>query len=198
MRVQGVMQSEKGSRQWLPFSIRMYFYAGSNAVRLVNTIIYNGDEQKDFIKGLGLVFSVPMREQLYNRHVRFAGEGSGIWAEPVKPLLLRDKNVLPDQLAGKPQSLDQIPERAQSVIKDLPVWNDYRLVQSTAEGFNISKRTNTKSTWLDANAGKRSKGFVFVGDTKGGLGVGLKDFWQSYPAALEVRNAAKDVAELKA
>ena len=41
------------------------------------------------------------------------------------------------------------------------------------------------------------KGFVFVGDTKGGLGVGLKDFWQSYPAAVEVRDAAKDVAELR-
>ena len=83
VRVQGIMQSVKGQRQWLPFSIRMYFYAGSKVIRLVNTITYDGDDQKDFIKGLGLVFSVPMREELYNRHVRFAGEGSGIWAEPV-------------------------------------------------------------------------------------------------------------------
>ena len=197
VRVQGIMQSEKSQRQWLPFNIRLYFYSGSKAVRLVNTITYDGDDQKDFIKGIGLVFSVPMREQLYNRHVRFAGEGTGIWAEPVKPLLLQNRNVLPDQLAGKPVNIDSVPVRSQSLIKDFPVWNDYKLIQYNADGFNISKRTNTKSTWLDANAGKRSKGFVFVGDIKGGLGVGLKDFWQSYPAAVEVRNAVKEVAELK-
>lgn len=197
IRVQGIMQSDKGQRQWLPFNIRMYFYAGLKNVRLVNTITYDGDQSKDFIKGLGLVFSVPMREQLYNRHVRFGGEGSGIWAEPVRELLLQNKNVLPDQLAGKPISLDQIPARAQPLIKDFPIWNDYRLVQYNADGFNISKRTNTKSTWLEANAGKRAKGFVFAGDVKGGLGIGLKDFWQSYPAAVEVRDAAKDVAEIK-
>lgn len=197
VRVEGIMQSATGQRQWLPFSVRMYFYAGSRVVRLVNTVIYDGDDQKDFIKGLGLVFSVPMREELYNRHVRFAGHDSGMWAEPVRQLLFQNRNVLPNQLAGKPIALDQIPARAQSLIKDFPIWNDYKLVQYNADGFNISKRTNTKSTWIDANAGRRAKGFVFVGDTKGGLGVGLKDFWQSYPAALEIRDASKDVAELK-
>ena len=197
VRVDGILRSVIGQREWLPFSIRMYFYAGSKAIRLINTITYDGDEQKDFIKGLGLVFSVPMRGELYNRHVRFAGEGSGIWSEPVRPLLLQNRNILPAQLAGKPVDIAQIPARGQELIKDFPVWNDYKLVQYNADGFNIQKRTNIRSTWLDANAGKRAKGFVFVGDQEGGLGIGLKDFWQSYPAALEVRDAAKDVAELK-
>lgn len=197
VRVEGVMQSDKTNRQWLPFSVRLYFYAASKAVRMVNTIIYDGDDQKDFIKGLGLVFSVPMRDELYNRHVRFSGEERGIWAEPVKPLLLQNKNVLPNQLTGETVDISLLSANSNALIKDFPVWNDYKLVQHNAEGFNISKRTNVKSTWLDANAGKRSSGFVFVGDTKGGLAIGLKDFWQSYPAALEVRNAAKDVSELK-
>ncbi len=197
VKVEGTMQAEKGTRQWLPFSIRMYFYKGSNAVRLVNTVIYDGSDQTDFIKGLGLVFSIPMKEQLHNRHVRFAGEGSGIWAEPVKPLLLQNKNVLPNQLAGAHINTDTLNPRYQPLLKDLPFWNDYKLVQHTADGFSISKRTNTKSAWIDANAGKRAQGFVFVGDTKGGLGVGLKDFWQSYPAAVEVKDATKDAAVLK-
>jgi hypothetical protein len=197
VRVEGVMQAEKGQRQWLPFSVRLYFYAGSKAVKVVNTITYDGDEQKDFIKGISLVFNVPMKEPVYNRHVRFAGEESGIWAEPVQALLLRNRNFTPGQLAGRPMNMDSIPAQAKNLIKDFPVWNDFKLVQHNADGFNISKRTNTKSTWLDANAGKRAKGFVFVGDTKGGLGIGLKDFWQSYPAALEVRDAAKAVAELR-
>ncbi|MDP4290708.1 MAG: hypothetical protein Q8908_06475, partial [Bacteroidota bacterium] len=203
VRIQGMVQSEKGNRSWLPFNIRAYFYAGSKAVRFVNTITYDGNDQKDFIKGLGMVFSVPMREQMHNRHVRFAGEGNGIWAEPVRPLVGRAffmqnrVNVFPDQLAGKPVgNLDKFDPRTQGFIKDLPIWNDYRLVQNTADGFNIQKRTNLRSTWIDAAAGKRSTGLAFVGDIKGGLAVGLKDFWQSYPTALEIRNAASDMAEL--
>ncbi|TDH24215.1 Tat pathway signal sequence domain protein [Segetibacter sp. 3557_3] len=204
VRVQGNLQSTGGQHSWLPFSIRLYFYNGSNAVRMVNTITYDGDDQRDFIKGLGLVFNVPMREQLHNRHVRFAGDGPGIWAEPVKLLvgraqfMLNGTNVFPGQQAGKPvANEDQFDARTQALLKHLPIWNDYKLVQSNADGYNIQKRTNPQSTWLDAIAGKRSAGLVFVGDTRGGLAVGLKDFWQSYPAALEVRNAARDIAELR-
>src|SRR5436190_8686980 len=32
-----------------------------------------GDQEKDFIRGLGLTFAVPMREPTWNRHVRFSG-----------------------------------------------------------------------------------------------------------------------------
>jgi len=203
VRIQGNVQSQNGKRSWLPFNIRTYFYAGSAAVRFVNTITYDGNDQADFIKGLGMIFSVPMREQMQNRHVRFAGEGAGIWGEPIRPLVgraffsLNGKNVFPDQVAGKPVgNFEQFDPRTQKNIKDLPIWNDYRLVQNTADGFNIQKRTNLKSTWLDVAAGKRSTGLAFVGDTKGGLAVGLKDFWQSYPTAFEILDAAKDVAQL--
>lgn len=203
VRVEGTMQAERGGRSWLPFNIRLYFYSGSKAVRLVSTITYDGDDRKDFIKGLGLVFSVPLHEQVHNRHIRFGGEGDGIWAEPVQPLVGRfptqaGQNGFAEQVAGKPiQNKEQFPPRMQALIKDLPSWNDYRLLQVSADGFTIQKRTNTSSTWLDVIAGKRAGGFVFAGDTKGGLAVGLKDFWQSYPAALEVRNATSDRAELR-
>jgi hypothetical protein len=30
-------------------------------------------------------------------------------------------------------------------------------------------------------------GLVFVGDVTGGMAVGVKNFWQSYPASLEVQ-----------
>jgi hypothetical protein len=204
IRIQGNFQSLKTKRTWLPFDVRLYFYAGSNAVRMVHTILYDGMQEKDFIKGLGLVFDVPMSEEMHNRHIRFSGEGPGIWAEPVRPLvgrapfMLNGRSVFTDQQAGKPiAGINTFDRRTQNNINHLPVWNDYKLVQSNADGFNIQKRTNDKSTWLDVTAGKRSGGLVFVGDTKGGLAVGLKDFWQSYPAALEVRNASKDAAQLK-
>ena len=38
---------------------------------------------------------------------------------------------------------------------------------------------------------------MFVGDVSGGLGVGVKNFWQSYPASLEVQNATSKAAQLQ-
>ena len=47
-----------GPREWLPFTVRLYFYAGADSIRMVHTIIFDGDDQKDFIRGLGVVFDV--------------------------------------------------------------------------------------------------------------------------------------------
>ena len=86
VKIEGRHESESGNRSWLPFIVRLYFYAGQQSIRIVHTIIYDGDQQKDFIRGLGLVFDVPLDEQLYNRHIRFSGENGGLWDEPCEPL----------------------------------------------------------------------------------------------------------------
>ena len=192
------------SREWLPFVVRLYFYAGQAQLRLVHTIVFDGDEQKDFIRGLGVAFAVPMREQVHNRHIRFTGEG--LWSEPVQPLTGRRilslpsarADVYPDQLAGK-----RIPDRAafdtrgQKLMTDWAVWDAYKLTQLSADGFAIQKRTKPQSCWLASAAGKRASGLVFVGDVSGGLAVGVKNFWQSHPASLEVESASGEEATLR-
>ena len=76
-------------------------------------------------------------------------------------------------------------------MTDWAVWDDYKLAQPKADGFTIQKRTNPQSCWLDAAAGRRASGLVFAGDVTGGLAVAVKNFWQSYPASLEVQKATK-------
>ena len=68
-----------GDRAWLPFVVRFYFYAGSDAVRMVHTFIFDGDQEKDFIRGIGVRFEVPMREEFQNRHVRIRGRSRVFW-----------------------------------------------------------------------------------------------------------------------
>jgi hypothetical protein len=75
VKIDGVHKATPGAREWLPFTVRLYFYAGQSDVRLLHTIVFDGDHEKDFIRGLGVAFAVPMREQMHNRHVRFTGEG---------------------------------------------------------------------------------------------------------------------------
>jgi hypothetical protein len=224
IKLEGKHKGLRSQRQWLPFVVRLYFYAGDTSVRLVHTIIYDGDEQKDFVRGIGLTFGVPFREEVQNRHVRFSGEGAGLWAEPVQLLKGRDgrfvadpspvegqptpqagragsrgPDVYPRQLQGQrvPNSAD-VDAASQSRLADWAVWDAFKLVQPNADGFTVVKRTNDQSAWLPAGAGKRASGLVFVGDVTGGLAIGLKNFWQSYPASLEIQNASTPEARLTA
>ncbi|HEV3202439.1 MAG TPA: hypothetical protein VGZ73_31295 [Bryobacteraceae bacterium] len=205
VKIEGVHKHNQGTREWLPFIVRLYFYAGSAQVRLVHTIVFDGDDQTDFIKGVGVVFSVRMREQAHNRHVRFSGEGDGLWAEPVQPATGRrpliasgtQGSAYADQLAGKRlPNKESFSPAGQKLLTDWAVWDAYKLVQPTSDGFVIQKRTNPQSCWLDAAGGKRASGLVFVGDVSGGLAVGLKNFWQSYPTSLEVEGASTAMADL--
>ncbi len=229
VKIEGRHKGEKSGRAWLPFVVRLYFYAGQESVRMVHSIIFDGDQDHDFIRGLGVVFGVPMREEVQNRHVAFSGEGSGLWAEPVQPLVGRqghavmDPNpnrkphppapgaypafgrprrgvdVFPDQVAGmRVPNLAQVDAQGQVLMGDWAIWDDFKLDQPNADGFTIVKRTNPESTWLQAGAGRRSSGLVFAGDVSGGLAVSIRNFWQSYPASLEVRNASGHEASLYA
>jgi hypothetical protein len=207
-KIEGKHKGVKSSREWLPFVVRLYFYAGQDSVRMVHTIFFDGDQEKDFIRGLGVDFSVPMREEIQNRHVAFSGQDSGLWAEPIQPMIGRGgrfvanpgsrEDVYPKQVEGK-----RVPNRAeynqrgQNLLADWAIWDDFRLVQPNADGFTILKRTNPRSTWLQAGAGKRASGLVFAGDVSGGLAVSLKNFWQSYPTGLEVHGASTGAANMK-
>ena len=215
VKVEGRHYSASADRHWLPFVVRLYFYAGQDTVRMVHTIIFDGDQDRDFIRGLALSVHVPMREEPQNRHVRFSGEGAGLWSEPVEPLVGRGgrfvsdpkgaadggrpRDVFPDQIAGKrvPNAAD-VNQRGQNLLADWPVWDGFKLVQPNADGFTLMKRTNAQSTWLFAAAGRRASGLVFAGDVTGGLGVSIRNFWQSYPASLEVEHASTSEAEILA
>lgn len=72
------------NRSWLPFTLRMYFYARSEQIKMVFSFVYDGNQiVTSFIRS-GLL-SVPMRE-VYNRHIAFSCGNGGVWSEPVQPL----------------------------------------------------------------------------------------------------------------
>ena len=75
-------------------------------------------------------------------------------------------------------------------------WDGFRLSQLTDNSFSIRKRATAGSPWIGTFTGVRAPGYAFVGDVSGGIGVGLKDFWQSYPSTIEVSKARSEEAEL--
>ncbi|RZA31903.1 MAG: Tat pathway signal sequence domain protein, partial [Lysobacteraceae bacterium] len=192
-----------GTRDWLPFSVRLYFYSGSDSVRIVHSFIYDGDPEKDFIAGLGVTAQVPMSDQTYDRHVRFSGEGVGVWGEAVRPVtgLRRDPGQAykDAQVAGKAlPPLVGMAKAVQDGLQWIPEWGDFTLAQLSPDGFTLQKRLRAGRAWIDANAGTRSKGLVYAGGAAGGVALGLKDFWQRAPVGLDVRNAAGTMADVTA
>jgi hypothetical protein len=199
LKIEGRHQG--AGRDWLPFVVRLYFYAGAESVRIMHTFIFDGDEQKDFLRGLGVRFDVPMRDLMHDRHVRFGGEGSGLWAEGVRNLtgLRRDPGaaVRNAQLAGKAcPPLDQFAPQVRQLLHLVPAWGDYTLSQLSADGFQVRKRTKPGHGWIEAAWGRRAPGVGYIGGASGGVAFGLRDFWQRHPGQLDIRNAHTDAAQV--
>jgi len=186
VKIEGMHRGTASQREWLPFTARLYFFSGQTSIRVVHTIVFDGDQEKDFVRGLGLEIDVPMRDQPLNRTVRFAGADGGLWSEPLQP-----GGGSAAQETG--QSFTPGP-----VFSKNAIWNDFKLIQPTPDGFTIVKRTGPESTWLYSNAGTRAPGVAYAGDLGGGLAVSVKNFWQSFPAALEIQNAAGPAAKIVA
>ncbi|MFH9085254.1 Tat pathway signal sequence domain protein [Streptomyces sp. NPDC017673] len=202
VRVDG--KHRKGDRGWLPFSLRLYFHAGSDSFRMVHTITYDGSQEPgkasgDFVRGLGVRFTVPMRDAPYDRHIRLGGEGTGLLREAVQGItgLRRDPGaaVQAAQYEGRklpdPATWDQ---RVTTRLQYIPHWGDYTLSQLSADGFTVRKRTKKGHGWIAAGGGGRASGFGYVGGTSGGLSFGLRDFWERFPAQLDIRDAHTDDA----
>jgi hypothetical protein len=200
LKLEGRHRSASG-RQWLPFVVRLYWYAGGEAVRMMHTFIFDGDEQQDFISGLGVRFEVPLSDPLHDRHVRYAGEGSGLWAEAVRGLtgLRRDpgNQARTAQVAGlATPPVDSFPANVRSRLELIPAFGDSSLSQLSADGFQIRKRTKAGHGWVPAGAGRRAGGLGYIGGPSGGLAFGLRDFWQKHPTQLDIRNADTEAAEV--
>lgn len=189
-------------RIWLPFVVRLYFYAGSESVRAVHTFIYDGEAERDFVAALGVMFAVPLSGDLHNRHVRFTGEGEGLWGEAVRNLpgwseKFPRAELYARQLAGERcPALTEFTPHEREQIESVAAWDDFRVTQLASSAFTVQKRTQAKSAWIKAGHGERASGLGYVGGEGGGVAFGLRDFWQRHPTELEINGARSDEARV--
>lgn len=203
VKIQGKHMKAGGGRAWMPFVVRLYLYSGGDAIRVMHTMIYDGDEKKDFVRGLGLRFEVPMRGDLHDRHVRFSGQADGLFGEAVRTItgLRRDPGaaVRAAQIAGEATPpLDTWSPTVSRRLHFVPAFGDWSLFQSSADGFEICKRTKPGFTWLSAARGQRAGGLGYVGTPQGGAAFGVRNFWESHPTELSIKDATGDMAEVTA
>ncbi len=200
VRVEGSHRCLADGRQWLPFILRCYFYAGLDSIRLVHTFIYDGDARRDYLKGLGLQFNVPLGGELYNRQIRLAGD-SGLFGEVAQflsPRYAGYAEAYPQQVAGR--AVAPAAERGEGpadLVQDMAVWDSFKIVQDSADHYVIRKRTKPECCWIEAAHGRRSQGLAFLGGTRGGLAAVIRNFWQKYPSSLEIQRLSEPEACLR-
>lgn len=193
IKAEGSYQHQNQNK--MKFCIRMYINKDSSDIRFVHTFFFDGDEQTDFLKGLGIRFDTVLEGRPYEHHIRFAGElpfkEAAILLNSSYPRL--QPSVLKKQLDGKTWGYpaDSDVEKAAA---DLPVWNRYFLYQDSADHYRIGKQTKPQCCVLSAAEGRRAHGAMEVCGENGGILLGIRDFWQKYPSGLEVTNLAGDNA----
>lgn len=188
-------------RKWLPFDIRLYFYAGQQAIRFVYTVFYDGEPHSDFIKGLGVFFEVPLSGPLYNRYVRLSGD-TGIFAESPKGLMtIRTKGKYEDlykkQTEGLAINFDTEEDKAfLSLLDDSAIWDSFKLIQDSSRSYKIIKKTAGECNFVEAANGNRAKGFGYIGCPTNSMSIAVKDFWQKYPSAIEINGVSSSKADV--
>ncbi|WP_277963120.1 exo-rhamnogalacturonan lyase family protein [Pseudomonas sp. RIT-To-2] len=199
--LRGSHQLSQGTRRLLPFTLRLYAYAHSDRLRLVHSFVFDADEHQDFIKGIALRFDTPQTAALHDRHVRFVAANGGVFAEAVRGLtgLRRDPGeaVRRAQIEGRatPPVAQFAPEVAQR-LQYIPAFGSYRLLQAHPDGYQITKRTAQGHGWLNSATGERAAGVGYLGSPGGGVVFGVRNFWQSYPAQLDISDAHTDLAQV--
>lgn len=197
IRYQGAHQN--GAEQKIPFIIYMKLGENDRQLRFFYTFMYDGDEEKDFLKGLGLRFHVPMQGDLYNRHVKF-GTDYGYFHEAAA-LLLGGKrfswSVYEDQINGV--LLDETHEDMEKVAECMdffPHWDTYEYCQDSADHFGVCKKVKDENCcYLDCLNGNHGKGTAAIGSTSGSVMFAMRDFWEKYPSGYTFKGVTQDICE---
>ena len=182
-----------GEKPGMPFVIRLYLAAGSSEIKIVHTFLFDGNENNDYLKGMGIRFETTLGGAPINRHIQYAMENRVFHEAAV--MLNSSYPRIPEsfqrQMNG--EKIDpKLNEKIEEAAKNMPEWNHYRLIQDSAYHFEIRKQTKKECCEIKCKQGSRARGAMSVSGESGSLTVGIRDFWQKYPGELEVQGLGKE------
>lgn len=194
-RYEGTHKDPVSGEELIPFIIRMGVGIGSDSLSFTHTFLYDGEEKRDFLKGVGIAIEAPVRGEMYNRHIRFLGD-AGSFHESVANLLSWRPRI-PDavyaaQCRGELLSPEgQVLADVRRILPDMPFWDTYDFCQDSPGHFKVRKRMDLPEVcWLDCLDGRYAKGGLSHGGENGSLSFVLRDFSKRHPAGYTVSGLA--------
>lgn len=198
IKYEGCHVSKEGICKF-PFVIRMTIGTELSDLRFMHTFLYDGDEDKDYLRGIGLAFDAPMQGELYNRHIKCKGD-YGVFHESLVPLLSWRPRV-PDEIYKKQMQGEclklkgQDKEIVDKVLCDTPYWSEYTFCQDNVSHFAIQKKIAASNCcFIDCLHGTRTEGTAAFGSELGNVMVSIRDFWEKYPTGYDWKGLDSDVA----
>jgi hypothetical protein len=196
LRFEGCHVNAKGEKK-IPFIIRMTLSADLKDLQFMHTFLYDGDENKDYLKGIGISFEAAMCGPLYNRHVKFMGD-HGVWHEelvalrswrPRVPVGIYEAQHRGECLQLSGENLKIIDR----VMAATPYWSDYRICQDSVSHFKIQKKIAADNCcFIDCLHGESSEGGAAFGSEAGSVLMSIRDFTEKYPTGYEWQGLDKD------
>lgn len=189
-KIEGV--HTRGEEEKIPFILRLIFGVKRQRLDFQYTFFYDGNEEKDFLKGIGLRTEIPAAGKVYNRHIRFLGD-AGSFSESAANLLTWRPAIPLDlyrqQCAGNLiNPIGEVLDKVNTVIKAMPFWDEYELVQDAPTHFKIlKKQKGSNLCYLECQHGMRAQGGLAFGSEAGGLMISIRDFWKKYPSGYSVQ-----------
>lgn len=199
LKYEGTHVAEDGEQR-LPFVIRMEVGYNNPNLKFTHTFLYDGDENQDFLKGLGIRMGAPLVGEYYNRHVKLTGD-CGVFHEALVPLTSwrprLPKELYVRQMSGetiRPEGETQ--ELVRRVLEAVPVWGEYNLCQDSVSHFSIRKKlTGEHLCYIDGLHGIRTAGGAAFGSEHGCVTMAIRDFWEKYPSGITFRGLDGNCAE---
>ena len=201
IRFTGCHADEKGNTRF-PFVVRMRIGLEDAQLRFTHTFLYDGDEDRDFLKGIGLSCSVPMSGPVYDRHVKFMTD-HGTFHESAVQLISwiprAPERLYRAQREGRRVEPDEEESAALAeILSRIPMWDEYRLAQTDEHSFSIRKKLRDDNCCLlDCLHGVRTEGGAAVGSRAGSVLFSIRDFWEKYPSGYTVSGLTQDTARVQ-
>lgn len=191
IRYDGIHAAKDGEQKF-PFIIRMKIGLDSRQIDFVHTFFYDGAENRDFLKGIGVRFHCPLSGALYNRHIKFQGD-YGFFHEAAAQMLTWRPRLSPDIYETQMKGHPLFPEgdtriQIEQALQDMPFWSEYDLCQDAHNHFSIRKKVNhADCSYLHCLDGFRTAGAASFGSENGSVLFAIKDFWEKYPSGYTFR-----------
>ncbi len=195
---------ESRGEEKIPFIIRMFVGASTGEIRFQHTFLYDGDENRDFLKGIGIEFESPVSGPLYDRHVKFTGDAGVFhevslsltsWRPAISGKLyeqqIKGEKIDEDVLSSCED--DELKNKLDFIEENAPHWDSYSIVQDSAQHFRIRKKLGFEDVChIDSLHGSRSAGGCSFGSESGFVMVAVRDFWEKYPGEIEIAGLTGD------
>jgi len=127
---------DKNGTERLRFVIRMKVFYGSEELKFTHTFIYDGEPEKDYLKGLSVSFEIPACGKPYNRHLKFTPD-HGVFHESAMTLVSWRPRVPAGLHAAQMRGelldpKDQAKTDMDKIMEDIPFWDTYDICQDSS------------------------------------------------------------------